>query len=313
MSALEPPFGSDASLVSWENHLVVPGDPLLGPEQTWQEWIHEELDVKRLNRVHRHLWVAGRVGNIRRLHAQKMLDRRIVVTERADMHLVWMDTTIFMKPLPPWLLSHEFWARHICRSGKEQGAEDLHPRACGFLYTYTKLVRSQNDLEIAHSNRLIPCEIEWGSWAAFVRSFQEAKINPGRTPYAVNCRWWYGELRLNRLNMVYRLMVHDMRGYYYRSRRYKNFLESNFAWVVAVFAYAVTILTAMQVVLSFPQGDVPQSFRIASRGFGLTCIVIAAILLFVILVISLILVVFNVYITLSNERREEKVRAESAC
>ncbi|KAI9766102.1 MAG: hypothetical protein M1840_006809 [Geoglossum simile] len=310
MSTLDPPFRRDASLVSWENNLIVPGDPLLIPGQTRRQWIQNELDVQKLNRVHRHLWLAGRVGSIRQLHAQRMLDRRIVVTERADMHLVWFDTTIFMKPLPPWLLSHEFWVQNICQ---QPDAKDLYPGACGFLYTYTRLVRSQSDLEVARDSHLIPHGIEWSSWAAFVRSFQEAKRDPINSPDALNFRWWYGELRLNRLNIIYRTVVREWRGYYYRSRRYKNFLEGNFAWVIAVFAYAVTILTAMQLVMALPQDQVPQSFRVASRGFSLSCVVVAAILLFVILAISLALVVFNVYVTLLNEKNVEKQRVKIAC
>jgi hypothetical protein len=291
----------------------VPGNPLLEPGKTSRQWIQDQLDVQKLNRVHKHLWLAGRLGNIRRLHAQKMLDRRIIVTERADMHLVWFDTTIFMKPLPPWLLNYDFWVQNICGSSKQPNAEDPYPEACGFLYTYTRLVLSRSDLDIAHDSHLIPREIGWDRWATFVRSFQDTNTDPLKSPDVLNCRWWYGELRLNRLNIVYRTVLLDWRGYHYRSRRYKNFLESNFAWVIAVFAYAVTILTAMQVVLALPQNQVPQSFRVVSLGFGLTCVVIAAILLFVILTISLALVVCNVYMTLSNERNVEKQRAESTC
>jgi hypothetical protein len=248
-----------------------------------------------------------------------MLGRRIVVTERADMHLLWHDTTIFMKPLPPWLLNWEFWVRGICAAAREEKEEkeennhQLYPDACGFLYTYTRLVRSGIDLEIAQRSGLIPKEVEWSRWAAFVRSVQSTNIDPLRFPDSLNKRWWYGELRLNRLDIIYRLVMHDMRGYHYRCRRYKNFLEGNFAWVIAVFGYAVTILTAMQVVLTLPPTQVPQSFRIASWGFSATCIILSLVLLFVILMFTLLLMVSNVTITLLNEKNVEKERGKDAC
>ncbi|KAH0551708.1 hypothetical protein GP486_007073 [Trichoglossum hirsutum] len=315
---------------------AVPGDPLLEPGQTARRWIQQQLNVSKLNKVHRHLWFAGRQGNIRQLHAQRMLGRHIVVTERADMHLVWHDSIIFMKPLPDCLLNWGFWSQHICagdtedeeKKGQQEVEEeevetdggrnngntrDLYPDACGFLYTYTKLIRSVNDLEVARASGLISRSVEWSSWAAFVRRFQKANIDPFCYPKSLNRRWWYGELRLNRLDIIYRLMMRQMRGYHYRCRRYKNFLEGNFAWVAVVLGYAVTILTAMQVVLTLPSNQVPQSFATASWGFSVACIIASMLLLFVILVFTLLLIVTNVTITLRNEKKMESQRGKGAC
>lgn len=60
-------------------------------------YIRNELDVSRLNSVHRHLWMAGLPRPARSLHRQELNGRQIVLTEQADLHLCWYKTRIFIK------------------------------------------------------------------------------------------------------------------------------------------------------------------------------------------------------------------------
>lgn len=53
------------------------------------------------------------------------MNRAIVITERADEHLVWHEHRIFIKPMPAFLLCHSFWETHLCSD------RDLHASACG--------------------------------------------------------------------------------------------------------------------------------------------------------------------------------------
>jgi hypothetical protein len=57
------------------------------------------LTVSRLNEIENRLWLAGRLQNIRPLHCQQLLGRKILMAEQADLHLLWQDDKIFIKPL----------------------------------------------------------------------------------------------------------------------------------------------------------------------------------------------------------------------
>ena len=76
--------------------------------------IEKELDLQRLSTIHGWLWVAGRPMLPRALHAQLLLRRDILITERMDMHLVWTTGWIFLKPMPHFLLEPHFWTEYLC-------------------------------------------------------------------------------------------------------------------------------------------------------------------------------------------------------
>lgn len=48
-------------------------------------------------------------ANINALHRQIFKGRKIVVTEDPQLHLIWLQDRIHIKPLPKCLLSHAFW------------------------------------------------------------------------------------------------------------------------------------------------------------------------------------------------------------
>jgi hypothetical protein len=91
------------------------------------EW---KLDVSRLNKIHEYLWLAGRPMSARPLHRQVVLDREVVLTEQADLHLVWRESRLFVKPLPEFLIDHLFWKVYLCKNAQ------LYGRARGFLMSY---------------------------------------------------------------------------------------------------------------------------------------------------------------------------------
>jgi hypothetical protein len=93
--------------------------------------------------------------------------------------------------------------------------------------------------------------MEWENWVEFVEGFLE-NIDLS-TLSQVNQRYKYGELRLSRLNKIYRLLPSAysiktfVRGYRSGSTWYSAFFERHFKWMIAVFAIFSVFLSALQV------------------------------------------------------------------
>jgi hypothetical protein len=241
-----------------------------------RKYLKHDLDVARLNLVHKHLWMTGLPQISRPLHGHVMIGRQIVITERADLHLVWHGNTIYLKPLPDYLLAYEIWADTIT---KDKG---LFEDASGFLYSYMWLICHKSDWKIAHDLGLL---------------FRH--ISP---------RYLYGELRLGRLDMVYRFCRKTtnlkilIRGYQYSYHQYSSFIERNFAWVLTAIIYVTIVLTAMQVGLATEdlRDNVP--FNRVSYGFTIFSILAPIIILFVAAMIIFVLVLFNWQYTMKRRR-----------
>jgi len=168
---------------------------LIIPDGDLRKYLWKQLSVQRLNDIHLHLWWAGRPDNIRPLHAQKVMKRDIVITENIDLHLIWFDTTIYIKPLPAFIIDWDFFKTNICPD------EDLYKLANGFLKTYTKLIQHPSDLKIALDMGLVPNTIKWSFWSEF-----STMLQPKIDDFQINKRYTFGELRLRRLNHVYRFL-----------------------------------------------------------------------------------------------------------
>jgi hypothetical protein len=178
----------------------------------------------------------------RPLHRYKMLGYEILYTQQMDLHLLRFSSRLIIKPLPEWLLSHDFWTSHLCAD------ETLHKSACGFLLSYVWLVTTPLDLKLAHDHNLLPTSVSWTWWKALVVDyFRHVDIN---ALDQVNKRYQFGDLRLGRVNLIYRtgfFSTHFIRGYLYGYNRYVIFFERNFSWIFSVFVFFSLGLNAMQV------------------------------------------------------------------
>lgn len=147
--------------------------------------------------------------------------------------------------------------------------------ACGLLLSYAWLVAYQSDLRIAKKIGLLPEHVEWRAWTTFMGSFLE-RVNFETLDFVAE-RYKFGELRLTRLNSLYRFtslsLHHFVRGYMSSSTWYKAFFTRNFAWLLAVFAYVTVMLSAMQVGLSTTRLQVSEAFQKGSYGFAVASIV----------------------------------------
>ena len=237
----------------------------------------------------------------RPLHKQTMLGRRIVITEQADLHLLWRGPQIFLKPLPVFLMDRGFWQQYLCRD------EDVHKRACGYLLSYIWLVCHESDFRIAKSHGLLPDWVQWVDWVALTRSFLDV-IDYDRL-MGVDRRYLYGELRLGRINWIYRLTGRGfIRGYLYGYNQYSVFLRDNFAWLAVVFLYITVVLSAMQVGLATQRLNDHSMFQNASASFTIFAMLAPLIITSIAVYIIFVLFSFNFYKTLSYKAKVEAYR-----
>jgi hypothetical protein len=207
------------------------------------------------------------------LHRQKLLGRSILITEDPDEHLIWFEAQIFIKPLPDFLLDYNYWRDNLCSD------EELHKSACGLLLSYAWLVRHKSDLNIAKESGLLPRNMEWTNWVEFLEGFLQ-NIDPS-TLSQVNQRYKYGELRLSRLNTIYRVIPSAyslrtfVRGYRSGSTWYNAFFGHHFKWMLAVFAILSVFLSALQVGLATPTLQDNRAFQRVSSRFALGAMIFA--------------------------------------
>ncbi|KAF9882374.1 hypothetical protein CkaCkLH20_00410 [Colletotrichum karsti] len=287
-------------------------DDITVPQAENVDFLDRELLVRRLNDVQDLLWLCGRPMPPRPLHYQVLTSRDIHVTENPELHLVWAKNRIFVKPIPRWLLDPDFWAAHllvtttanVCHDGNRHQPDprkDLAPCALGFLFTYTALIAYESDFRIAVEKGLVPHQVSWDRWRAL-----SAQIVQNHCYASVNPRYWYGELRLSRLNKIYRFRLgHLLRGYSKVASYavYEDLLRDNFGTLAAALGYVVIVLTAMQVGLGTDRLMGDESFQNASYGFTVFSILAPLIAGFGIIFFVVIMVVSNWIVTKVYERK----------
>lgn len=273
------------------------------------QFLEQDLDLSRLNRIHGHLWMAGRPMRARPLHRYRMLGLDVLYTQQMDLHLLKFSNKIIIKPLPEWILSHEFWTEHICAS------EDLHKSACGFLLSYVWLLTTPLDLKLAHDATLIPSFITWHWWKDFVKDFLAEGHVDINTLHQVNKRYQFGDLRLGRINSIYRTRfwhTHFVRGYLYGYNRYVVFFQRKFGWILVVFVFFSLVLSAMQVGTSLKQVEDSYAFLEASYVFVVFSIVSVVAVLAVVGVIFVVIFLFNMVASINHAKREQHKRKKLA-
>ena len=214
---------------------------------------------------------------------------------------------MFLKPIPRFLLEPRFWADHLecadrcfCQHSMRRPLDESGPlgqsgfcekqrlRRCalGFLLSYAALISYESDFRIAHDTYLLPKDVNWSAWKVFVKELLAIK-----SIYThVNKRFIYGELRLNRLNVICRLGGGPIRGYQPEYSQYGSFFRAHFTWLASLLAYIVIILSAMQVGLGVTVLQENEAFQAASYGF--TIFSILAPLAAITIIFAIFLVIF---------------------
>ena len=278
-ASLLPPFESRNSLRSLNDCIkVLPtaitcGDLHIRPKKALGEFLQVDLCTPRLDKIYQYLWLAGESIPARPLHRQRVLRREIVLTENIDEHLVEDRAVVFVKPLPEYLLSFDFWNTYL-------GADrDLHQCACGLLLSYTWIITYRTDLIIAQEAHLLPESLDWTSWKDLIEDIFE-HIGTSSNPLYVSKRYNYGELWLGHLNTIYKLCPPAftsytlMYGFLNAPMWYGFFLERNITRLFTVFAFSSLVLSAMQVGQATPELRDNAQFLRVSYGFSVATIVL---------------------------------------
>jgi hypothetical protein len=230
-----------------------------------EEFLKDDLSVKRIEDIAPHLWMVGRPYLPRPLSLQRILKREIVATTDASLHLVWTYQTLYVKALPRYLVSKAFF---------EQRLSLPHPcgPALGLLFTYMALVPSELDFALAHDLHLPPTDYKWEEWKRLTRQISD-RYPKGMIYAFVPGRYCYGELRLSRLGSMYHW--NSLRGYspLTNTKRYSDSFAENLTTIAAATLYMAVVLTAMQVGLGTDLLMENHSFQRACYGFAVFAII----------------------------------------
>jgi hypothetical protein len=254
-----------------------PSIPLKDLDQT-KKFLHDDLWSEDLDRMAPRLWImtTPSSANINPLHRQRVKGREIIVTEEARLHLVWIHDRIFIKPIPRYLLSYSFWEAYLDRRPESLNDEQssLRKAAAGFLRTYRYLIRHESDFHIAQQDglRLIPKDVDWTSFCRFISDLNHIE------DWAVSRRYYFGELRLTRLNFYAPFLLRKFR-FEQVHGQYGDYFARLYGPVLFVFAVVSTILNSMQVALAADQSLAVHWVSIwhASRWFSVIGIVSTAV------------------------------------
>lgn len=252
------------------------------------------------------LWLCGRTVPPRPLHQQLLLERRIIITESLDLHLIWGKDRMFLKPLPRWLIQQTTWEQHLHdrtqSSPTNQGSiRTMRSSALGFLLSYVALIRYESDFYIVKQNHLIPSELTWANWKILVCEILQ---RGNRLRSQVADRFIYGELRLSRLDLVHQFLGISPLGYLPLWNSYRRFVVDNLDVILSATVYMVVILTALQVGLSTDNLQDNKAFQAAA--FGTTIIAILGPLVAVAIILICCIIDFG--LNWAWNRRDEKLK-----
>src|SRR5215469_7205948 len=208
-------------------------------------YVRAEFTTPILDMMGPYLWLLAspNSSHVSALHDQIVRGRQIIISENPELHLVWVDSRIYIKPLPPYLLSYEFWEYYIGNAhdpAKDELRVQLAEAALGFLRTWCFLVKHQSDYDLAVSHRLIPHHVSYEAFLSFLGDLKTI------TNAQVSMRYHYGELRLTRLNFWIRILF--LKPFFHKvTWRYADYFARYYAPILFIFgAFSVT-LSAMQV------------------------------------------------------------------
>ncbi|KAE9375037.1 hypothetical protein N431DRAFT_438366 [Stipitochalara longipes BDJ] len=278
-------------------------------------FLREELDLRRLDTLLPGLWIAGLRMRHNALHTillqNKRFNRKIIITERIDIHLVSAKKALYIKPLPAYLLDYHFWAEYLCLD------EYLYSIALGFLFSYASMIRSRIDFQAAvHGDgdgiSLLPPGLTWPQWTSFIEDFS---TTTDLAAHKAHERFEYTILRLSRLNILARIGHRSlMRGYYSgeEHKAWYDFWERDIAWILVVLAF---LLTAMQVGLATDILNKNDAFQSVSYGVTVLCLVLpvaSVVLLFAWYLMTFLYDFLAFYVRISRVQRMRQRSEDTA-
>ncbi|KAE8138363.1 hypothetical protein BDV38DRAFT_282039 [Aspergillus pseudotamarii] len=312
----------------------VPDEPSV-PLTDSENFLRRELTTPLLDLLFGYLWLVGKQSssNIDALHAQVIKGRDILPAEDPKLHLIWQEKRIFIKPIPQCLLNYDFWRLFLSSESpmipsldspselqqvkhSTYGSDSYRTVALGFLRSYSFLIQHRSDLSLAKEHHLIPKDIEWSQWSRFISVFRS--IDDGD----VAKRYWYGQLRLTRLNWVLRILGprSDANGWFYHEPHWSTIPYMRRAVVPLVFMFAgiSLMLASMQVMLAVPSDSLLslggantgslEKMQVIFWGFSLATVFFSSVSLALLILIPLIVIVCQ--LSWAIRHKPEKLRID---
>lgn len=209
-------------------------------------YLAKEVRTSTLDSIEKHLWLVGTHDSrhITPLHEQTLRGREVVITEDPELHLLWIENKIFVKPIPPYLLSYAFWSFYLVTNqvNSPSSQEKTLKAALGYMRTYSYLVRHRSDYRLAMQHHLIPddLDITFESFMRFINTFSCISDE------ACSPRYQYGQLRLSRLNFWVKIFLRRS-CFYETTWQYAEFFAKFYGPLLFIFGIVSVILSAMQV------------------------------------------------------------------
>ena len=277
-------------------------------------YLQSEFVTDDLNQLSPHLWLVAKQDSthISSLTHQIVRGRQIVVTEKPELHLVWINDRVFIKPIPKYAMSYAFWEYFL--TGNDSPVPDLARQniigaALGFLRSYSYLVHHKSDFIRGQEYGLIPKGVSHTHFVRFISTFREigdAEISP---------RYRFGELRLNPLNFWSKIYLHKM-SYHKIYGQYGAYFARFYGPLLFLFAIFSVLLAAMQVVLSVPPADQDAAswiaFALTSRGFSIFTIVFVVLSALLLLTVWSLLIFRELLFAVRDLRRKWKSKSSES-
>ncbi|KAJ5160873.1 uncharacterized protein N7482_007877 [Penicillium canariense] len=247
----------------------VPGHPWVELSgDSVARFLQSELATPILDELYSFLWIFSRPSfdNIDPLHRQKMKNRKIIPIQNPNLHLVWKNDGIYVKPMPVWMLNDDFWITFLSSPHKAPLLPDrdskAHPAtdrstALGFVRSYAFLVQDELDFKLAQADYLIPPDIQWIEWAIFMSYFRNLEDSQ------VSARYHFGQLRISRLNWAVRLLrPKSARTWWFYEVPYwaiSVYLQAALSPFLFIFGSVSVVLSSMQVMAAFEDSSLDGS------------------------------------------------------
>ncbi|KAH7130946.1 hypothetical protein EDB81DRAFT_807720 [Dactylonectria macrodidyma] len=233
-----------------DEDLRLPGHPriFMTHADTIRSHLKQEHLLKDLERLSGYLWMMSKQDSrsISPLHRQGVKRRTIVLTEDPRLHLIWYHDHIFIKPLPKYLLSYNFWQAYLSADDATlDGGESLRKAILGYLRTYAHLVRYESDFRIAirEDLKLIPEGVSFKEFCDFIIAFEYLPDSEVAGRYA------FGEIRLSRLNF-YAMIFLRKQNFHRVHGQYSDYFGIYFAPLLFLFGTLSVLTSAMQLTMA---------------------------------------------------------------
>lgn len=288
----------------------LPGYPQIPLDDTTELWnfIKKDICAPTLEALSPRLWWMSKQSSahIWPLHYQAIKLRSIVVSENPELHLVWYYDRIFIKPLPKYLSSLDFWDTYLKSQPPLSGPEHkiIKRSALGLLRSYRYLLQYESDFYIAQEKHLIPSTATWESFSLFLLDLRWINDED------VTDRYTFGEIRLSRLNFYIKFFL--WKSTFHRiDGQYGAYFARFYGPLFFIFGILSVLLSALQVEMAVESmtSNIWYRYWSFARWTSLLVTVFIALIAWFLFTLLLIKISAEWYFAFSDRKRRRMERA----